>query len=275
MFPLVDWYTYTFKLPSSHGGVGRASSEYILDLMRTYEWYRKFEAETSPTYQIKEKGIYGVGGIVDTKSELSIFWGDINTHAIVACSGRACSVIFNGAGGYELIRETHNFATRCDLAIDFESDIDVVLWVVNKKKVAVKTCSHIVSEKGETRYIGSRKSERFLRIYRYNHPHPRAHLLRCELELKGKKAKAVCARFKDMTAYEVICAEFEPFLSENPLFQPALATPPPARALRKERTSIGRLRWLELTVAPALHKAHDEGIIDLSEWLTRHGLIGQ
>ena len=49
------------------------------------------------------------------------------------------------------------------------------------------------SESGETCYVGSQKSDRYARVYRYNPPHPRADLLRIEHVFRRDYAKKVAA----------------------------------------------------------------------------------
>lgn len=78
--------------------------------------------------------------------------------------------------------------TRLDLRVDVEEEINLLQWYQTQREQSGRVSSSIIND--STLYIGSRKSERFWRVYdkalEQGIPGP---LYRIEVELKGKRAR--------------------------------------------------------------------------------------
>ena len=81
--------------------------------------------------------------------------------------------------------------SRIDLAIDFTSDADPEIFARSLSNKRFKTSSHERSNSGITWYVGSYKSDRFARVYRYSDRTLRAGTLRLEYQFSGNAAKGV------------------------------------------------------------------------------------
>lgn len=268
----IDWYSFTLPLRGIPGGAGDETIKHIdlfLELAIGEDWV---PIAGRHIWQLeKGRGFYSFR-IRNADTKVCVSWGDVNPHVYIECSGEACDLI-NRLGALEhFIEKTCNRASRIDFAVDIETDCDPQDFIVNIDGQAFKTTGSIVSENGKTCYIGSRKSERMARVYRYSHPHPRSHLLRVEAEYKGEAAK-IAARAVICEGVRSAClAAHLPFRWKHPVWKPdeTTYTKLPARKYDTEQAST--VRWLYGTVAQSLLKAHQSDLINLAEWLQATGL---
>jgi len=78
--------------------------------------------------------------------------------------------------------------TRLDLCVSVDREIDLDYWYARQRAAGAKIKASLIN--GETLYIGSRKSDRFWRIYNKALEQGVAGpLFRIELELKGDRAR--------------------------------------------------------------------------------------
>lgn len=71
---------------------------------------------------------------------------------------------------------------RVDFAFDFATDLDPETAFATDRRTSIMR-----SNTGTTVYVGSIKSDRYARVYRYAPPHPRSDRLRFEFVFKSKK----------------------------------------------------------------------------------------
>lgn len=155
--------------------------------------------------------------------------------------------------------------TRLDLAIDvFDLAIDPIALAkcerVKNDPGSAKKWSFVGGhDEGKTAYIGSRKSEKFLRIYDKARQTGRDDILwtRFELELKGDAARAAGAQMMLLSDLErpiyikgLIRALFNP---ANDDFQAIMDAPAIALKTTKD-TEDTTLKWLLNTVARSIAK---------------------
>jgi hypothetical protein len=199
--------------------------------------------------------------------------------ALIVFNGAACEQVrkIGNVAESALLRAVGQTGTRLDIATDIETNVlpDSVEQFGWAKRIISR--SHIVSNTGSTLYIGSRKSEAFCRVYRYNPPHPRSHLMRVEFELKKDRAKAVAnigAGEGVDIAGRSVAARFE---FAHPTIQDAfkgsirqiLTTP-------HERSMAITEQWLLTQCVPAFLRLVDAGVIDdPSAWVNRYMLGNQ
>lgn len=268
----IDWLSFTLPMRGIPGGAGEETIKHIdtfLELAIGSDWV---PVAAGHVWQLeKGRGFYNFR-IRNAETKVAVSWGDTNPHVYVECSGEACDLI-NRLGILEnLIGKVATRTSRIDFAVDIETDISPNEFIVNIDGKAFKTSGHISSENGETCYIGSRKSERMARVYRYHKPHPRSHLLRVEAEYKGDAAKVAAAAVVAEGVRSACLAAHLPFRWGHPVWRPddSTYTKLPARKYDTEQAST--VRWLYGTVAQSLVKAHQSGLINLAEWLESTGL---
>jgi len=104
--------------------------------------------------------------------------------------GIPCAVL-HAAGKMRQTVETalaQGSVTRLDIATDIETDTDPRDFVLARVGARLKSHQTVVSPSGVTCYLGSPKSDRFARVYRYHEPHERAGLLRVEMVFRKQQA---------------------------------------------------------------------------------------
>lgn len=163
--------------------------------------------------------------------------------------------------------------SRLDIAVDLETDLRPSEVVAGIDTGRFKSRSSMTSIHGETEYIGSRKSERYARVYRYNEPHPRHKLLRIEFVIKkphcGYAIESILGMGRAYTAQQMLNTFG---LNEVVTVENHNETMP---ATRNDRKNSKTESWLIRQAAPAFERLVREGTIeDWREWLETHFLRG-
>lgn len=203
-------------------------------------------------------------------SKTRLFFNPLLKHCLFEISGQGCDWLFQRGDLLRFLSIVSHRLTRLDIACDMEVETSPEEFVTERDTKRFKASSHVKEESGETRYVGSRSSNRFARVYRYNKPHPRAHLLRCEYQLRSEDAQR--------TALAVLTDGLEPvavklgddFGWRHSDWHRTIAEPANLTAYRAERGEGKTLFWLNNTVAPLLARLHQEGIIDAAEWFAEN-----
>lgn len=214
------------------------------------------------------RGVYH-SARVNTESKVRLSFGDVNSDIYVEISGQSCDYV-RSVGILEKIFQHENIRfSRVDLATDYETDIHVEEIISKGYKTTFKSRADWRTEQGDTTYIGSRKSERMLRVYRYHPPHPRSHLLRCEVELKGDASKLAAKRIVEVGEVQACTDALAIFQLDHHLIQTTTAVASAFRASGADKVKRGTARWFLKQVKPALLKAHKNGEFDVRGWLAQ------
>jgi hypothetical protein len=269
---LVDWFSFT--LPSQMV-LYEAFSDGLANAYRSMAEGGFTEALLS-LHQGEWEFFSGNGfyhtRIMDSASKLSISWGDINPTIFIECTGVTCQCLRNASLLGATISQFRERATRIDLTADINTDTTPSTFVSARVGVRFLSTSQIVSPTGETQYVGSWKSDRFARVYRYNSPHPRSKNLRVEHVLKGKWAKEAANSISEKGLKSTLISCSLPFGWAHPDWRPDMMVEKISLTKNHDRDGASRLRWLNNSVAPSLKRAIQDGLIDLDEWLTDHDL---
>jgi len=266
----LDWFAFTFPIAQ----LGDADEIWTLSHILTM-----FKHHTNATL---EKAI---GGHLWTFGESSGFYTHSITHPVLSCrinwragnpyaqavfSGQACDVVLLSLSLDEFLSLSNGRCTRLDIAVDIETSLTPADFIASGYSARILSHSSMATPTGLTEYVGSRQGERMARIYRYHPPHPRSHLLRIEVELKGDAAKMACASAARSEFRNLVFSANLPFEWKHPIWEPGelILSKIPARAY--DRDGAETLKWLNDVVAPSLKKADQNGLIILSEWLTKH-----
>lgn len=211
----------------------------------------------------------------DLDIPISVRWGSADGHYHIQITGQACAYI-RGLGALEKLAEIVGArASRIDLCIDLETDLQVQDFIDNGHNPAFKTSGFIHSATGDTAYVGSRKSQRMCRVYRYHAPHPRSPFLRLEAEYKGAAAKRILHFFQEdtsITEQDLVDIALEPFDFKHPILKGQMplnfVLPPVSGKLRDG----GSLQWLVKQVLPAMLNMHKSGVCDMHWFLETYVL---
>lgn len=266
----VDWLSFTIPMPTPFAGGTDAIWEDAFKKIKLNigdVWAPVFE---SGKWQLQNgRGAYRNARLNDqTKVRLSI--GDVNADIYVEVSGQACQEIRRLGIFYDIFQEKAVRVCRIDLASDFECEYSVWDIIDNGYKASIKSRADYRTVQGDTAYIGSRKSERMLRIYRYHEPHPRAKFLRFEVEIKGDTARAIAPRVTASSCSEVALAALKSFGLKHSLPASACCEVSTLESHQYDKAKKGRMRWIMTQVLPALFRAHREGDIDARVFFETH-----
>jgi len=198
-------------------------------------------------------------------SGFSVFFGGQDT-LLIEISGRGCNAcdiishmatVHRGrAGHFRFIR-----FTRIDIAKDYETN-ESPFDAVSKLGINARIKSRNVnnSKTGQTFYVGSRRSDRFLRVYRYWPPHPRSDYLRFEYQYNKGIADKIASQLLDdgHSPDSIYNASMRKTFDNAPDYH----TPSADVSRNHERSKSSTLNWIYTQVAPALATLLDEGEID-------------
>lgn len=184
-------------------------------------------------------------------------------HALVEVTGRGCEALGKYKGAEDFLEKITPRLTRLDVACDMLTPTRPNYFVQHREEGRFKAWSEVVSESGHTIYVGSRHSDRYCRVYRYNEPHPRAALLRCEFVLKAEQARLAASTLLTEGLDSYAASLGNTFGWTHPDWQPAVHTDAEATAWRPERRQGKTVRWVYSQVLPSLLKLHSEGALDL------------
>lgn len=201
----------------------------------------------------------------DTKAV--IFWGGSSNHILIELTGTTCQWMRDNSNLDHVIQNMDDRFTRLDIAVDFVTDVppkEFALAVTNQRW---KITREFNEKSGATCYVGSTKSDRFARVYKFNPPHPRAGVLRCEMVLRGNYAKQTARSISQHGLKEVVKMLGNSFSWNHPLWKPESTTTGKLRASRADRNDPNTLIWLQGTVKSALINAHKSGLINIHDFM--------
>lgn len=155
--------------------------------------------------------------------------------------------------------------TRIDVAVDIETETrpDEFIAGCDTRSTARGTQ---VSETGHTEYVGSKKSDRTCKVYRYNEPHPRSHLLRIEYTYRREQARIVINRMiEGQSVKDIALAMGASYGWSHPCYE--FGEFEPIKAWIPERRSGKTVSWIYSQCVPAIGKLIADGIITEDEIL--------
>lgn len=194
-------------------------------------------------------------------------------HILVEFSGQACERMRQVGLMDTLLEVAAKRATRIDVAVDIETGLKPVDFVAAGYSDRFKTTGLYNSQSGQTVYIGSQKSERFCRVYRYAPPHPRAKLLRVEYVMRREHAKVAAAAITARGIENVAQGLSEAYGWQADVILLEGVEAAEIVVERPEKARKNAVRWLITQVAPAFQRLVREGnITDPETFLREHFL---
>lgn len=183
-------------------------------------------------------------------------------------SGRACEQIREPGLSRRIVSEIYQCLSRFDYAVDISCDTRPTEFVNKRSHKAMRTISFTRSDTGETAYVGSRKSDRFARVYRYSEPHPRSHLLRVEYVFRRGMARAAAEQYCEQENDEAFLSKLgNTYGWAHKVYQPGLKTDEKMTAPIVDRVSEDTVAWLYRSVAPAMRRVMESGAFDMADFL--------
>jgi len=181
-------------------------------------------------------------------------------HAAIDISGQGCAAL-GGDLMIDILKRAGDRVTRIDLAADMACNTKPTTFVEYSDAKRIRSRSEVVSPKGHTVYIGSPKSDRYARVYRYAEPHPRAAYLRCEMVFRRKQAKQVASYIAENGLLAGFTAFSGKFGWQHPSWVLENAETPAQPRIERNRSDDKTMRWLIEAAAPAFKRLVESGAI--------------
>lgn len=257
-----DWLSFTvpcYPEPFDKLGGFPDFGEYALLAALGTDW-AALSGKPSDWLIVRSRPPYTIA--VQRDGMITLYAGGTQTHVLVEISGRGCKHLRDLGIERSILGEVKDRVSRIDIAHDFQTQITPMAVVEAGHSSAFKTITTISSKTGETVYVGSAKSVRRCRIYRYAPPHPRSGVLRFEYVFRKKAAKQIAkmAEYSDMEEMANGCIDMMKW--EHSMFdQEREKVKLPLH--REERGQAKAMRWVLTQVAPAIRQLiTDKVIID-------------
>lgn len=268
MFYLIDWLSFSIEAEvkdlKSSGGQLKVIHEELLkclggELLGVLGWNTaepgKGRAPHPYSWRVKQTGF-------------TVFVAPQHDRMLCELSGTTCRILDEHNLMASILERTHSFMSRLDLAVDILTAIDPSVFVADGYNGRFTSSGSYNSPSGKTEYVGSRKSDRYARVYRYNKPHDREKFLRVEMVMKRQHAKLYAQRLiKDGLKTSIFHAG-EDFGWQSSLWDVPSAQASEITLGRRARTHDKTLRWLEQAVVPAfLRLVRSGGLDEWEDWL--------
>lgn len=150
--------------------------------------------------------------------------------------------------------------TRIDIAIDIPEPLELEAWKYyldsGQAETRARDWNLITGRKGQTLYVGSRTSEKFLRIYdKAAEQGIEGEWFRIELECKGDFARGVALHI-DANGYDYFGDIIKGFCNfpTSPTWQRLLTSPTLLEGIPKPEKKRDTFAWLMSAAAPSLAK---------------------
>lgn len=263
----IDYYSFTIPTLSSFEGHSDDTCEYVKKAFISTIAHEAIGNRFEGDWAVENaKGFYH-SRLRHEPTGVALSFGSVNRHIYVELSGRACDN-FDAINRLEpLIQSTHDRCSRIDFAADFETETTPEQFSASRNLTRWKYAPSYPSASGTTIYVGSRKSERMARVYRYNKPHPRSHLLRVEAEYKGDAARKAASLLTTHDLATVLRDAHSVFGWTDVLWDYEVGTGKKIPFRAHSPANANSVRWLYGDVVTAMRRAIEEKIIDLDEWL--------
>jgi len=275
----VDWLTFTMSpVYKSHYPDGMSTAEVYADgLLGAWETTfgkRVLGLAFGGAWQKRERSRAPYTDAWElANSGITLFASQTLSHCCVEISGQGCERLIKLDALKEVLRSVCERATRIDIACDIETDTRPSDFVSSLTHERMRASGYQLSETGETCYVGSQKSDRYARVYRYFAPHPRSHLLRVEHVFRKDYAKQVARICSEGNIEAVAEAAGRVFGWGSVDWQPADTASVDLRGVGSDRKSSNTVHWLLTACAPAFKRLVASGeIVDAESFLREYFL---
>lgn len=259
----IDWLSFVGKLDHDRAGVDALGVfDDVFDSL-AYWLPEGYAEEMFSNMEVGSKGRAPYKfSYRDTDRGITVFASEKQPHYTVEFSGKGIDYLErHNALGF-ILNAVHQQVSRIDIAIDMETNKHPFAFALDRDEGRSKTYSELTSPSGSTAYVGSMSSDRYARIYRYNPPHPRAHLLRAEHVFRKDQAKAIALATvsEGISAVVARCWSdwgWREYLDiEEGISAAAISVP------RPERNQGKTTRWLITAAGTAFRRLVAEGVIE-------------
>jgi len=192
---------------------------------------------------------------------------------LIEISGEGCKTLRKHDSLEEVLAKGAERLSRIDLAVDIVTAVTPQAFAEERDVKRFKNTSDIKSETGDTYYVGSWKSKRFARVYRYSKPHPRSASLRVEHVFRGRAAKEFGRALLAGGYASAVLSVGRVYGWSHSIWEPEKVEPIKFTSGQVRKTDKNTVFWLYGAVASAMAKAIQRGDVDLNDWLAHLNTI--
>jgi len=192
---------------------------------------------------------------------ITVYASPTLNHLCVEISGQGCEALISAGGLDAILQRVADRVTRIDIASDIRTSTRPTEFVEHLTHERMRASGYQNSESGETCYIGSQKSDRYARVYRYNPPHPRSDLLRVEHVFRKDYAKKVAAECATGNLEGVALSAGRAMGWAHGDWTPTLRDPVNISVVHGGRIAGNTVRWLVTSGASAFKRLCKDGTI--------------
>lgn len=264
--PIVDYFSFTVPIPCLMSQWETADRLQMGNLFddRTSDLLELFASQTN-WREFKQSGRFP-RGIRFTDIGMTYAEGDKSDVSLIQLSGEGCQWMRDN-NCLELVLETwKDRATRIDVAIDFVSSVDPRDFATMLSNKRFKAEAMEKSNTGITYYIGSYKSDRFARVYRYTPETGRRQTLRLEYQFGNDAAKHCAEMCCNEGVFDVAIQLGNYYGWEHPDYI-LEKTDTKFSSPSRPKTRVGKELWLRKQVIPSLIKEVENGNREIVLWL--------
>jgi len=271
----IDWLTFTMTMRYADE-TPEAYSNAVENAFSHTFGSRLVKAVFGGTWEKKERSRAPyMDAWTNESNGISLFASPTLTHCCVEISGQGCETIIALGEFDKLLVAVASRVTRIDIATDIETATKPLAFVQQTSHDRMRASGFQKSETGETCYVGSQKSDRYARVYRYAPPHPRSHLLRIEHVFRRDYAKMVAGNCVVSDMSSVAMAAGKAFGWAHPEWNIAAKATLDLSPVKAERGGGKTISWLVRSCAPAFRRLVADGTIRDPEKFVRDYFLSQ
>lgn len=261
-YPIIDYFSFSIPMPCLFTQWEISDQLEMGNLFddRTHDLLQFFSAQ-------KNWRDFNKGGLFNRMVRFddvgcTFMEGDKCEVSLVQFSGEGCKYLRDNNLLDSVLGAWYDRATRIDLAFDMVSDADPEDFARKLSNKRFKTDSHEKSNTGITWYVGSYKSDRFARVYRYSDKLKRNGALRLEYQFSGNASKHAAEKCFDEGVLHVVreLGDLYGWLHPDYDLQTGGAK---YESAPRPKTRAGKELWLYNQVLPSLIKEAQRGNVEI------------
>jgi len=262
----IDWLTFSMAMIYPAGLTGEENHADVYAATIGEAFMRTFGEEITAaafggTWMQAERSRAPYQDAWRMGDEITVFSSPNLVHMCVEISGGGCEALIEKGLMDAVLSRVHERVTRIDIACDIETKTTPPEFVAAVTGKRMQASGYQKSSRGETCYVGSQKSDRYARVYRYAKPHPRSHLLRVEHVFRKDYAKATAKACMGGDLEDVAASSAKAFQWGHTDWNTGEAVAASLSPVKHERGGGGTVHWLVTSAASAFKKLVADGTI--------------